>query len=89
MGQGLVLLDNSGSEIAIVGNPIGQSRVRYMLPLTECKHDRLWVWNKEQDVWEHCTDMLVPRHEARTASIGDRKFCLILKTLIYNILKSP
>ena len=70
LGQGLVLLDNSGSEIAIVGNQISQSRFRYMLPLTECKHGRSWVWNKEQDVWEHCTDMVVPRHEARTASIG-------------------
>lgn len=28
------------------------------------------TYNKEQDVWEHCTDMVIPRHAAGTASLG-------------------
>lgn len=28
------------------------------------------VYNSRDDVWEHCTDMVVPRHDAAAAVVG-------------------
>ena len=42
------------------------------------------VYNKEQDVWEHCSDMVIARHSAGTASVGSLIYIIGGATTQYN-----
>ena len=42
------------------------------------------VYNKEQDVWEHCSDMVTARHSAGTASVGSLIYIIGGATTQYN-----
>ena len=42
------------------------------------------VYNKEQDVWEHCSDMVIARHSAGTACVGSLIYIIGGATTQYN-----